>query len=275
MKVAARIIIYTMLAISAGYAQDSTAANCQSYNNYVQQYNAAMDSRRYLPQSQINSKEKSYLIQACIISNKAQKIIGFKAGLISSSSQKRFYTSEPVLGVLTEDNLKSTKVVTLINNKTSLVEVELAFRLKRDINDLAELDKDPIELVDAIAPAIEIPLFHFKDVESLTSNDIIAANVGADVFILGDFAPISDVSVNLIEVVLTQDNEVIERSVNTNSKDRWEALRWLIKKSYLEGYALKKGTIYLTGSLIDPVIMKKLNYNASYTLLDDLMLTVK
>ncbi len=271
----AKAIFTSLLIISVSHAQGMLENYCQQSSDYVKEYNRAHNSGEYFPQPKINSKEQAYLIQACIVSSKAQKIVGFKAGLINESSQEKFHIDEPVLGVFTKGNLKDSNIDIYESNKVSLIEVELAFRLKQKIDDLADLEKDIIELVDAVAPAIEIPLFHFENTSSLISNDIIAANVGANIFILGDFVLVEDVDIDSIEVSLIKNDEVIGRSLDADSINRWESLRWLIKKSYLEGYNLEEGTIYLTGSQINPVVMKRAMYQASYSQMKDITLIVK
>jgi 2-keto-4-pentenoate hydratase len=270
-----KVIFSGMIIISASHAQELTKNYCQQFSDYVREYNKVFNSAEYFPQPEISSKQEAYLVQACVVSNEAQKIVGFKAGLISKSSQKRFNTDEPVLGVLTQKNLKDLNIIINDSNKTSLIELEFAFRLKRNIENLVELEGEIYELVDAVAPAIELPLFHFENTSNLISNDIVAANVGANIFMLGDFISIENVDIDSIEVSLTRNGEVIGSSVETSAINRGASLKWLIKKSYLEGYDLKKGAIYLTGSLINPGILTKANYYADYNQMGDFMLMVK
>ena len=92
---------------------------------------------------------------------------------------------------------------------------------------------------------------------------------------LGKFVPIGDVDIASIKVSLTKDNELIVSSVDANPIDIRKSLKWLIKKSYLEGYNLKSGTIYLTGSLVNPVIMKKAMYQIDYNQMKDISLVVR
>ena len=270
-----KIIFFSLIISSVSYAQSPDGHYCQKSSKYVDEYSRAFKYEQYLPQYQIASKEQAYLIQACVVSSKAQKVIGFKAGLVSESSQNRFHADEPVLGVLTEGNLKDLSIDIYKQDKVSLLEVELAFRLKQSIVNLADLDNEIIELVDAVAPAIEIPLFHFESIKTLISNDIIAANVGANIFMLGKFVPIGDVDLASVKVSLTKDNQLIASSVDANLIDIRKSLKWLIKKSYLEGYNLKPGTIYLTGSLVNPVIMKKAMYQMDYNQMKDISLVVR
>lgn len=194
-----------------------------------------------------------------------QEIIGFKAGLTTSVTQKRFNSDVPVMGVLTRENIRQSKVRLAHTEKTWLVEAELAFRLKQDISSLSRLNRKLEEVVEAVAPAIELPSIHFRQIDQLTSNDIIATNVGANVIVLGEFIPIEEANINTVQVVLTENNDVIAASQTAALQNRENALRWLIRKSYLEGYRLKKGYIYLTGSLMAPVVMRQTYYKAEFS----------
>ena len=270
-----KVILTSLIIISVGHAHSPIGNYCQQFNDYVIEYDSAYESEQYFPQHQINSKEQAYLIQACIVSNKAQKVISFKAGLVSASSQNRFHADEPVLGVFTEKNLLDLSIDIYMDNRVSLIELELAFRLKQNIDDLADLNNEIIELVDAVAPAIEIPLFHFENTNALISNDIIAANVGANIVMLGDFVAIENVDIDSIKVGLFKDNKIIASSKDSNPINIRKSLKWMIKKSYLEGYDLKSGVIYLTGSLINPTVIEERMYQADYSQMKDMSLIVK
>tara|TARA_R110002049_G_scaffold252264_1_gene427020 strand:- start:155179 stop:156006 length:828 start_codon:yes stop_codon:yes gene_type:complete len=275
MVIIIKAITFILLLIQVSHAQNLISNFCEQSDQYVSEYNRALKNEQYLPQYQIESPEQAYLIQACLVAGKAQKIIGFKAGLVSRSAQHKFGANEPVLGVLTEGNLTAINAIVKKSNATSLIEVELAFRLKQSIEKLADLNKDIIGLVDAVAPAIEVPLFHFKDVNTLTSNDIISANVGADIFMLGEFVPIEEIDINSIKVSLFENNKLVAGSEHINTTNRWNALMWLIRKSYLEGYDLNKGTVYLTGSLVKPVILGEAEYYADFKRMKNITLTVR
>ncbi len=275
MKELIEVIIFSLIVASASYGRESGGNSCQQYEGYIQQYNGAVSFGHYLPQPEIESEQEAYLIQACLVERSTKEVIGFKAGLTSEASKKRFGVSEAVFGVISNKSEYISNELLIENTKTILIEAELAFRLSKDIYTLNDIDKEVTELVDSVAPVIEMPLFHFKDIDALTGNNIIAANVGANKFLLGKFVSIDQVDVNSIKVSLSENGQEISSSVNGSSANQWQSLKWLIKKSYLEGYTLRKGMIYLTGSLVNPVIMKRGNYFAEYTQIDDIELMVE
>ncbi|MDW3096008.1 MAG: hypothetical protein R8G33_10075 [Gammaproteobacteria bacterium] len=268
-------VMSCLIVTSVGYGQEFGSKNCQHYRDYIQEYKSAVLSGRYLPQSLVKSEEEAYLMQACLIRSDSKKIIGFKAGLTSNASQKRFNVGEPVFGVITEESQHTSNELLVEDNKTMLIEAELAFRLGRDIYTLKDIDKVASELVDAVAPVIEMPLFHFKDLGTLTGNDIIATNVGVNKFLLGEFVSIDKVYVNSVHVSLNEGGQEIDSSVDKVKINQWQLLKWLIMKSYLEGYRLRKGMIYLTGSLVNPARMKKARYIADYSQFDSIELIAK
>ncbi len=270
-----KVDLLALLVIGISHNQIYAENSCQPFSDNVHQYYRVFNNSQYFPQSQIQSKEKAYLVQACILENKRDEIIGFKAGLTNKAAQKRYYSYEPVMGVLVEDNIKEIRETIYVENKVAFIEAELAFRLKRNIDDLEDLDKAIADLVDAVAPAIEVPLFHFEKANTLKANDIIAANVGAYRVILGTFVMLGDIDINSVKISITKEEKVVVNSIDVKAQDRWEALRWLIKKSYLEGYDLNKGTIYLTGSVVSPAIANKANYRISFSQLEDILLAVE
>lgn len=230
-----KVMMNCLLMISVCHAQYSEHNYCNQYSDYMTEYSFVSTSEQYLPQHYLNSKEQAYLIQSCIVSNKAKKIIGFKAGLVSESSQNKFHSNEPVMGVFVEGDLRDLSQEIYRDNKVSLIEVELAFRLNQSIANLADLN-NVMELFDVVAPAIEMPLFHFENTSELTGNDIIAANVGANFFMIGEFALIDDIDFGLLKVGLTENNKIVVKDVEIDPVYIKKSLSWLLKKSYLEGY---------------------------------------
>lgn len=269
-----RAASFFILVISIGNNQSDASDKCHQFGDHVDQYHRAINNEKFLPQVQIQSNEKAYLVQACVLKTKLDEAIGFKAGLTNEAAQKRFQADKPVMGVLTEKNIALRKKVH-VGNRVALIEAELVFRLKQDIDNQEDLNREIQELVDGVALAIEVPLFHFERIDVLVVNDIIASNVGAYRFVIGDFVKLDKIDFNSIKLNISKNGEPIINKINVNVKDKWEALKWLVKKSYLEGYDLKKGTIYLTGSLNSPMIAEKAKYQVTASEIGAISLVVK
>jgi len=264
-----------MFAVPMVMASDLACSHWKNLGNHAANYFDSQELLTFLPQSKIISKEAAYLIQACIVSSKKEKVIGFKAGLIDETAQIKFKAKEPVFGVLTQANELQSNIIEDSSNKKYLIEAELAYKLKIDINSLLDLDLPIPELVSSVAPAIEVPAINFEVVTNLTANEIIAANAGATYFTLGKFVPLQNLDVNKVEVKITLNGLVVGPHTSMLPKNYDDIFKWLIKKAYTEGYALEKGTIFLIGSITKPKVLTKGDYQISFKGLQTLALYVK
>ncbi len=225
----------------------------------------AEKNNKFYPQPNLYSSVEAYLIQACIVRKKGRKIIGFKAGLTSKQAQQKFNMSSPVFGVFVDGN-KLSKHEFEVEQLQHLIEVELAFRLKRDIDNLNSLQEPISNYVDAVAPAIEIPAYYFANESTLTGYDIIAANVGANKFLVGNFLAIDRINVNTILIELLYENESKHTGrSNIPFNDQWKALKWLLTQALVQGYTLKKNQILLTGALFPPKHLERGHYRVEFS----------
>lgn len=133
--------------------------------------------------------QTAYLIQKEYLLKRLEndQIAGYKAGLTSTNIQKKLGVESPVLGVLfasgrrgEESIIDSSKFI------TPMIETEVGFIIGKavthPINDLSEL----IEHVSAVVPVIEIPDLGFEENKKPKVIDIIASNVSAAEFIVGE-----------------------------------------------------------------------------------------
>ena len=215
----------------------------------------------------------AYLFQSCNIVKKNKKIVGYKAGITSEISQARFNTKLPVFGVLSEgQQLKSNVIVKGENN---LIETEMAFRIKTSINSLDFEKKSISELLDGVAPAIEIPNLKLDKNTNVNVSNIIAANVGSYKYILGKFVSIKDFEMNKKKVTLYKDDKIIdEQWSNAPLGDQKAAIKWVITKALLEGYDLKKGDLILSGAITMPMPLSTGIYEAKFEDMETVRLEV-
>ncbi len=176
---------------------------------------------------------------------------GFKAGLTSPQSQARFNTNEPVAGVLPSAGLRHPGTTVRLSEQPGLnIETEVALRIgtpiRTRVDDVAELR----QYIDGVAPAIELPNLHYAAGAQPGAIDIIATNVAAAAYIVGDFAPPEARDPNDAAPRLVCNG----REVNTGDArdalgDQWEAARWLVNTMLQQGWPIETGQILLTGAL--------------------------
>lgn len=206
--------------------------------------------------------QKNYVEQQL----KTDGIAGFKAGLTAEAGQKKFMVDEAVAGVLFESGRRSDNAV--INSEQfhrPMLETEIGFiidlPLKEKISDIAVLKK----AIRAVVPVIEIPDLSFADLKHLKGVDIIAANVVAKQYIVGEPKAVGAESLNTIRVKLSHDNRVINEGKGGDALgDQWQALLWLVNQRIDQGWYPKPGQLLITGALGKMLPAKPGKYLADY-----------
>ena len=176
---------------------------------------------------------------------------GFKAGLTSAPAQARYKSNSAVAGVLFEEGTrKSADTMRLSELRGLHIEVEVAMRVGTAIDKpLANIDELRAH-IDGIAPAIELPNLHFAQPQSVTAVDIIANNVAAANFIVGDFVSPQQRDPNSVAVRLScNDKEMLTGTGRDALGDQWQAALWLVNKMLEQGWKAQPGQILLTGAL--------------------------
>jgi 2-keto-4-pentenoate hydratase len=199
------------------------------------------------------TNDSAYRVQTRSVRAKLQGAnpAGFKAGLTSAPAQARFKTNDAVAGVLFKEGaLQSTGTVSLREARGLHIEVEIAMRIGTAIDkplaDVAALRAH----VDGIAPAIELPNLDYAQPQSLDAIDIIATNVAAAKYIVGEFVSPQQRDPNAVDVRLTcNDEEMFTGKGSDSLGDQWRAALWLVNKTLEQGWQIEPGQILLTGSL--------------------------
>jgi 2-keto-4-pentenoate hydratase len=176
---------------------------------------------------------------------------GFKAGLTSAPAQARFKTDDAVAGVLFEQGaLHSASTVSLHDMRGLHIEVEIAMRIGKSIERPLANVADLHDRIDGIGPAIELPNLDYTQPQTLDAIDIIATNVAAAKYIVGDFATPRERDPNSTEVRLVcNDREMFTGKGTDALGDQWRAALFLVNKMVEQGWRLEPGQILLTGSL--------------------------
>ena len=195
----------------------------------------------------------AYRIQKAYIEKKltVEKLVGFKAGLTSKASQQRFSVTAPVAGVLFKSGILTGNVV--VDSSVFhrlMLETEIGFiigaALTQPVHDVATLRK----YIKAVMPVIELPDLGYADMKHLTGADIIASNVAAKQFIVGQAHTTKDIDLNAVTVTLSLNGQEINRGKGSEAYgDQWQAALWRVNTMITQGWTLKPGDILLTGAL--------------------------
>jgi 2-keto-4-pentenoate hydratase len=195
----------------------------------------------------------AYRIQTRVVRERLQgaRPAGFKAGLTSAPTQARFKASGPVAGVLfAEGARRSGDTMKLSERRGLTLETEVALRIGTDItqklSDIAALQRH----IDGIAPAIELPDLDYQQPQQLSAVDIVASNVAAAEYIVGEFAAPEHRDPNAAAPRLVCDGrEVNAGKARDALGDQWQAALWLVNTMIEQGWKIERGQVLLTGAL--------------------------
>jgi 2-keto-4-pentenoate hydratase len=195
--------------------------------------------------------ESAYQLQRRLVRRWRQQPAGFKGGLTSSAAQQRFGTDTPVAGALPATGLQRSGSTLSLRELAGLnIETEVAFKLgkpiKRRLRDITELKSH----VDGIAPAVELPQQQFADLSQVKVVDLIAANVGAAAYIVGQFESPATRDPNSVTTRLVcNERELLTGAGRDALGDQWQAALWLVNRVIDAGWSLQRDQILMTGAL--------------------------
>ena len=183
---------------------------------------------------------------------------GFKAGLTTEATMKRFGASTPFAAPLFPEGAMDGSAESVVVDRASfgvlMLEAEIAFILGEPVD--ASL-KDEAELkakIESVAAAVELPDLSFTDMKLLKAMDINASAISSKAWILGKRIPLADApNLNELVPVMTLDGVEATRGRGSDALgDQWKALLWLVNKMVEEGWTMEKGDVLrLRGYLVD------------------------
>jgi 2-oxo-hept-3-ene-1,7-dioate hydratase len=202
--------------------------------------------------------EDSYAVQRLWRSrNEAlgREVAGHKIGLTSKAMQAATGITEPDYGIVFADAVLETgSVLDWSAYAKPRVEVELAFRLKHDLEGPGCTLFDVLAATEYVVPALEI-LDSRIEMEGRTIVDTISDNAAMGVMVVGG-RPVrpDDVDLRWVGAMLYR-NETIEETglaagVLNNPAS---GVAWLADKIAAHGDGLKAGELVLAGSFTRPM----------------------
>lgn len=235
-----------------------------------------------LPSAQLPSlnAEKAYALQrelAKRIVEKGDKVSGFKGGLTSEATQKRFGVEQPLLGPLFKSGELGPDAIVDPKSFTKLfIETEVGYVLGEKITEPVK-DVDSLKKkVKEVFPAVELPDMRFDDMKNLKGTDIIVDAVSCAKYIVGKRVPADQVDVAGVEVTLTLDGQKVNQGKASDALgDQWKALLWLVNAAVAQGWTLEPGYVFITGAMGNMLPGKPGKYEGDWGKLGALSWTVK
>jgi len=226
------------------------------------------------------NEEKAYALQKQLadkLVSMGQPIGGFKAGLTSEATQKRFGVNAPLLGPLFKPGALGPDAV--VNTKDFVrlfVETEIGYipgvKIDKPVADVEALKK----MIKEVCPAVELPDLRFEDMKGLKGPDIVVDAVSSAKYIIGKPVPVSSVDVSEVAVTLTRDGEVVNQGKAADVLgDQWKALLWLVNGTVSRGYVIEPGQLLITGVMGNMIPGKPGSYKGDWGKLGSIAWTIK
>jgi len=200
--------------------------------------------------------EDAYRIQERVVANhleKGRRIKGYKIGLTSKPMQEMAGTTEPDFAAILDDMFLDESAETLRADwQMPLVEIEMAFVMKKRLEGPGVNVADVIRATDFVLPAIEIVDFRVAMEPGMDVRDTIAdlAAVGG-VILGGNPMRLEDIDVRNVSGTLAINGEVRERGdASAVLGNPLTAVAWLANKLAPFGVAFEPGDVILSGSFL-------------------------
>ena len=186
---------------------------------------------------------------------------GIKAGVTSTALQEMFKIDFALLGRLYESGeLAQGDVLPALKGRR--IECEIACQC------------DSNGTVTAIAPAIEFACVRFPDPASATAPNLVAANVAAEKFLVGDMQTY-DTNMDSIGLKLYRDDELVNEAViNESLGGPVAAARWIMAEARERDFDINPTNFLMTGACGEVIAAVPGQYRADYGPLGTLLFAI-
>lgn len=186
---------------------------------------------------------------------------GIKAGVTTEAAQQFFGLNHALIASLYGDGRRSAGcTIPYLAGRT--LECEVAV--------LVDAEGEPT----AIAPAIETVLLNFARPEDLTAANLVACNLAAELFIVGEFIPWSGAFADLSMQLKRDGEKVNQAEMNDALGGPAKAAQWMWHEAQKRGFCCGEQTLLMTGACGATVPAEAGEYLGEYGPLGELRFTI-
>jgi 2-keto-4-pentenoate hydratase len=208
---------------------------------------------------QPSDRAEAYDIQRRLEARSFAPLAGWKIGATGPGGQQLLNIDAPLAGRLLAERVhRSGAHIALGNSLMRVIEVEVAFRMRRSLPPRATpyTRDEVLDAVGSVHPALEIPDTRYDTFKTVGAHQLIADNSCADQFVLG--APYAGHwrSLDLATLVTVGRIDGGEQRDGSGAQvlgDPASALIWLANELSQHGQTLGVGQIVASGSTIIPM----------------------
>lgn len=201
------------------------------------------------------SLDEAYALQHEVTKHRAgDEVGGIKAGVTAPPIQGFFGLDHALIASLYADGeFESGDTLEYVNGRK--IECEFAVIV------------DETGLPKSIAPAIEIVYVKYERDSDMSAASLVASNLGADLYMVGEFAPWDDAFAELT-VTLTRDGDVVNTAPMTDALGGPRTgAKWMWVEAMKRGFKTDGHTLLLIGACGMPVDAEPGNYKADFGVL--------
>ena len=204
---------------------------------FADELSAAITRHAPLPAFETElSLEASYRLQHEVTRVRTQGAVGgIKAGVTAPPMQSFFKLDHALIGSLYADSRYGSGC-------------RLPYVEGRNLECEVAIVVDGEGCPKAVAPAIEIVFVRFGRPTDMSAANLVACNLGADAFIVGDFVP-WDPAFNDARVELSRADESLnEAAMREALGGPGRAATWMWEEAKLRGFECADGTLFMGGA---------------------------
>ena len=206
----------------------------------------------------VTDDDTAYAVQDRVMELKGVPVGGYKVSLTSKKTQQMFDANSPLYGQQVDSHfLPSPATVKLADQMEPLVEVELAFRAKEDLQPSDSLED--LMRKTTVAGALEVPDSRFADwFPDLSKYNVMADCAVGGLVVYGEEHPTDQLFKNVDELAMVNaqlylGDRKLDEGVSKEVLDNpLNSLQWLVKKLASQGKVFRQGQLVSSGTFVLP-----------------------
>lgn len=197
---------------------------------------AAIRGRGPLPKMPAGLElDAAYALQRQVVAAVSGAVSGLKAGMTAAAAQRMFGLTHPVIGSLYEHGRLAPGASFASAPGVSL---------ECEIGIVVDGDGAP----KTAGPVVEVPRMAFADDADRNGANLVACNIAADRYIVGEQQPLRD-SYGDIRITLRRDGEEVCSAPASDALGGPQAaLAWMLNEARARGLAVRDGMLLITGA---------------------------
>ena len=179
--------------------------------------------------------EDAYALQRQVVAAVSSAVSGLKAGMTAPAAQQAFGLTHPVIGSLYEQGRLAPGASFASAPGVSL---------ECEIGIVVDGDGAP----KTAGPVVEVPRMAFADDADRNGGNLVACNIAADRYIVGEQQPLRD-SYGDVYITLTRDGEEVCSAPASDALGGPQAaLAWMLNEARARGLPVRDGMLLITGA---------------------------